>query len=66
MNTRIYISDSCKGWEEVKIPEEYRRYSHEALVKVVHRFIDRNTCKGLLITENPDPFRKEKSERMSA
>lgn len=62
MKPRIYISSFNKGWQELEIPEKYSRYSYEALVKVAHRFIDRNTCKGLLITENPDPFEEEEQE----
>jgi hypothetical protein len=56
MNPKIFISKANRGWQELEIPEHYRRYSHDALVRVVHRIIDRKDCKGLLISENPHPF----------
>lgn len=54
--TKIFISKQSKGWEEVEIPEFYKRYSHDALVTVVHKFLDTKICKGILFTENPHPF----------
>jgi hypothetical protein len=63
MNPKIFISKSDTGWQEVEIPEKFRRYSHDALVRVVHKFIDRNSCKGLLITENPNPFERNEQEK---
>ena len=68
MRPKIFVSTSPEGWKEVKIPEKYRQYSYEALIKVAHRFIDISAYKGLLVTENPNPFeeQKQKSERLSA
>ena len=56
MKTKIFASGRGKGWEELRIPEFYHRYSYDALICVIHKFIDRKQYKGLLITENPDPF----------
>lgn len=68
MRTKIYISRPDMGWTEVDVPEKYRYYSYEALIKVVHQFVDVESCKGILITENPNPFSKIRGvrERMSA
>jgi hypothetical protein len=54
--TKIYISKQSTGWEEVEIPEFYKRYSHDALITVAHQFLNTQTCKGILFTENPKPF----------
>lgn len=56
MNTRIYISKKDEGWKEVSIPENFRRYSYDALISVMHRFIDLSKHKGVLVTENPKPL----------
>jgi hypothetical protein len=53
MNIRIFISKPDTGWEEIEIPEFFRRYSHDALIKVAHKFLGNYTYKGILITENP-------------
>lgn len=52
--TRIFISKTANGWQEVKVPDFYQRYSHDALLSVVHQFIGRRKYKGILFTENPD------------
>lgn len=56
MRTKIFISNKGTGWKEIEIPEYYKKYSHDALVAVVHKFISNNSYKGILITENPKPF----------
>jgi len=61
MKTRIYISKWNKGWEEIEIPPDFNRYSHDALISVVHRFLNVSKCKGILITENPCPFKLVRS-----
>lgn len=55
MNPKIFVSKPDTGWQEIEIPENFRRYSYDALVRVVHKFLDCNAHKGLLITENPNP-----------
>jgi hypothetical protein len=52
---KIFISIKNKGWSEIAIPKNYQRYSHDALVSVLHKFIDTKKYKGILITENPEP-----------
>jgi hypothetical protein len=54
MKPRIFISKPHEGWKELTVPENYERYSHNALVTVLHRFIDVSQYKGILVTENPD------------
>ncbi len=54
MTAKIYISKAGKGWDEVIIPEIYKRYSYDALIRVLHNFLDPTQYKGILITENPD------------
>lgn len=56
MKTKIFVSKNGKGWKELRIPEFYHRYAYDALLCVIHKFIDRKQYKGLLITENPNPF----------
>lgn len=55
MKTRIFISKANRGWEEVQVPERFNRYSYDALISIMHQFIDINQYKGVLITENPNP-----------
>lgn len=59
MKTKIFVSKPNEGWSELTIPEDYRHYSYEKLVKYMHRLIQRPMYKGLLITENPAPFQTE-------
>ncbi len=59
MKTKVYISRPDKGWSEVVIPEEFQHFSYERMVNQVHTFLHRKGYKGLLITENPCPFRQE-------
>lgn len=66
MKPRIFVSTKSRGWEEIQIPDFYKRYTYEALVSIVHKFIDRKAYKGLLITENPDPFREQLPCRLRA
>jgi hypothetical protein len=56
METKIFISKANEGWKEVAIPDNFRRYSYDALISVLHKFIDLSAYKGVLITENPDPM----------
>lgn len=56
MKTRIFISKKNKGWEEVSIPKKFTRYSYDALLSVIHKFVDLSNYKGILITENPNPM----------
>jgi hypothetical protein len=56
MKTKIFISKQDEGWSELSIPDEFKKYSYEKLVKFTHRLLQRNKYKGLLITENPSPF----------
>ncbi|MBN2523327.1 MAG: hypothetical protein JXB24_08615 [Bacteroidales bacterium] len=56
MRTKVFISKQNEGWSEFRIPEEFEQYSYEKLVKTIHRLVQRNKYKGLLITENPSPF----------
>ena len=56
METKIYISRKNEGWKEVRIPDNFRRYSHDALISVMHMFIDLSHHKGILVTENPSPW----------
>jgi hypothetical protein len=56
MKTKIFVSKNGKGWKELRIPEFYHRYTYDALLCVIYKFIDRKQYKGLLITENPNPF----------
>lgn len=53
MTAKIFISKAGEGWEELCIPENYKRYSYEALIKVLHKFLDLSQHKGVLVTENP-------------
>lgn len=53
--TRIYISKQSEGWKEIEIPENFKRYSYDALIGIMHRFINLSDNKGILITENPKP-----------
>ncbi len=68
MRTKVYISRPGMGWKEVEVPEKYKYHSYEAVIKVVHQFVDVESCKGILITENPNPFGKVLGvqKRMSA
>jgi hypothetical protein len=66
MKTKIFVSTIHNGWEELEIPDFYKRYSYEALISVIHKFIDRKAYKGLLITENPNPFSVEFPKQLSA
>lgn len=59
MNTKIFISKQNEGWSELSIPEEFKQYPYEKLVKFTHRLLQRNKYKGLLITENPSPFSRQ-------
>lgn len=56
MKTKIFISKQDEGWSELSIPDEFKKYSYEKLVKFTHRLLQRSKYKGLLITENPSPF----------
>lgn len=69
MKTKIFVSKNGKGWKELQIPEFYHRYTYDALLCVIYKFINRKQYKGLLITENPNPFQNEVDEsdsRMTA
>lgn len=57
MKTKIFISKPDEGWKEVRIPDNFRRYSYDALISVMHKFIDLSQYKGILITENPEPLK---------
>jgi hypothetical protein len=59
MNVKIFVSKANEGWSEFSIPENYRHYSYEMLVKKIHHLLKRQLYKGLLITENPSPFPAE-------
>ena len=50
---KIFISKLNEGWREIAIPDNFKRYSHDALVTVLHQFMDTSKYKGILITENP-------------
>ena len=52
---KIFISNLNEGWREMAIPKNFQRYSHDALVTVLHQFMDTSKYKGILITENPEP-----------
>lgn len=54
--TRIFVSKPNEGWKEFEIPEHYKPYSYDDIVGIVHTFLDSKNYKGLLITENPNPF----------
>ena len=56
MKTKIYISQKNEGWKEVVIPQNFKRYSYDALISVMHKFIDLSQYKGFLVTENPEPW----------
>lgn len=60
MKTKVYISRPEKGWTEVDIPEEFQQFNYEKLVNQIHAFLRKKSYKGLLITENPCPFRQER------
>jgi hypothetical protein len=60
MKTKVYISRPYKGWTEVEIPEEFQQFSYERLVNQIHVFLRKSNYKGLLITENPCPFRQKR------
>lgn len=54
--TKIFISKPNEGWKEVTIPENFKRYSYNALISVLHKFMDLSDYKGILVTQNPDPW----------
>ena len=56
MKTKVYISKPNRGWSEFHIPGEYQHLSYEKLVNRIHTLICRSNYKGLLITQNPEPF----------
>lgn len=59
---RVFISKPDSGWQEVKIPENYKKYSYDALISIAHKFVGRTKHKGLFITENPNPFQVKVSK----
>lgn len=60
MKTKVYISRPDKGWSEIEIPQEFKKFSYEKLVSRIHIYLKQFPYKGLLITENPSPFRMMK------
>jgi hypothetical protein len=56
VKTKIFLSKPNEGWKEVNVPDNFRHYSYDALISVMHRFIDLSQYKGILVTQNPDPW----------
>ena len=56
MKTQVYISKQDKGWSKFEIPMEFQKLSYEKLVNRIHKLLNRSNYKGLLITQNPEPF----------
>jgi hypothetical protein len=56
MKTRVFISRPNEGWSEIEIPEEFRKYPYDKLVRRIHFLLKDVYYKGLLITQNPLPF----------
>ncbi|MBN1952372.1 MAG: hypothetical protein JW801_14320 [Bacteroidales bacterium] len=56
MKTQVYISRQDKGWTKFDIPSEFQKLSYEKLVNRIHTLLSRGSYKGLLITQNPEPF----------
>lgn len=61
MKTKVFISRPDEGWSELEIPQEYRKLSYEKMVSRIHVYLKKYPYKGLLITENPSPFRMKKT-----
>lgn len=59
MKTRVYVSETNGGWTEVILPREFQQFNYDKLVNRIYSFLNRKNYKGLLITENPSPFRQE-------
>jgi hypothetical protein len=60
MKTKVFISRAKEGWTELSIPEEFQKYSYDKLVNRVFKFLKPHSYKGILITENPLPFRNNR------
>ncbi len=60
MKTKVFISRPDEGWVEVEVPHKYRKLSYEKLVSQIHVYLKQYSYKGVLITENPMPFRMRK------
>ena len=54
METKVYVSEQNEGWKEIQVPDKFKRYSYDALISVLHNFLDLSRFKGILVTENPD------------
>ncbi len=57
MKTKVFISQPDKGWSELDVPQEYKKFCYEKMVSQIHVYLKQYPYKGLLITENPSPFR---------
>ncbi|MBN1599829.1 MAG: hypothetical protein JW894_16155 [Bacteroidales bacterium] len=57
---KVFVSKQNEGWSELNIPKEFRYFSYDKMVRNIHKIVERNDYKGLLITQNPEPF-EEKS-----
>lgn len=57
MKTKVFISKANQGWSELEVPEEFKKLSYEKLVGSVYAYLKQFPYKGLLITQNPSPFR---------
>jgi hypothetical protein len=56
MKTQVFISKQNEGWSQLDIPGEFEKLSYDKFVNRIHTFLKRNAYKGLLITQNPEPF----------
>ena len=57
MKTKVFISKANQGWSELEVPEEFKKLSYEKMVGCVYAYLKQYPYKGLLITQNPSPFR---------
>lgn len=53
---KVFVSRQNEGWTEVCIPKNFSDNSYEYIVKHIGCIVTETPYKGLLITENPDPF----------
>lgn len=56
MTAKVFISRSNEGWKEISIPKEFQHYNYDKLVNKVYNLLKPHSYKGILITENPQPF----------
>jgi hypothetical protein len=56
MKWKVFISEKGKGWFEIDVPYELQASSYEKIGSWAYNYTRAHQYKGMLISENPEPY----------